>query len=72
MMHPEQHEGAFVVQFRKATGAAAWAFVGRVEHVASGKVGHFDSPEKLTALLSSMLAETHASRRDESIDRQER
>lgn len=66
MIHREQHEEAFVIQFRKATGGGRQAFAGRVEHVSSGKVGHFDSPEQLAALLSSMLATSRASHNETS------
>ncbi len=41
---------AFVVQFRAGSAAA-----GRVEHVTSNEVAHFDSLEELLAVLARML-----------------
>ncbi len=49
---------AFVVQFSAdATGEAA-RFSGRVEHVMSGQVNQFSSPEELVTFLADVLGTT--------------
>jgi hypothetical protein len=48
---------AFVVQFRADTDAKAGRFKGRVEHVGSGRVAHFQSLDELLAFIVQMLAE---------------
>lgn len=49
---------AFVVQFSAdATGDAA-RFSGRVEHVRSGQVNQFSSPEELVTFLADILGTT--------------
>ena len=48
-------EGAFVVQFKTSTLAAATALAGRVEHVVSGQAIHFQSPAELLAFLHAVL-----------------
>jgi hypothetical protein len=47
----------FVVQFRCGAGLDAAAFSGRVEHLASGRVGHFQSRTRLLEILTRMLLE---------------
>lgn len=45
----------FVVQFRVRAGQPAPYFVGRVEHLVSGRSAHFHSSEELTAFLAREL-----------------
>ena len=52
---------AFVVQFRSKTTDAPLSWEGRVEHLVSGQVARFSSPEELLAFLSSMLSDVQAS-----------
>ena len=47
---------AFVVQFR-AWPSAAPAWAGRVEHLGSHQVGHFDSLDALVAFMRRVLTE---------------
>ena len=46
---------AFVVQFRAQPDQSAEFFVGRVEHIASGVAGRFDSVEELIAFVRKAL-----------------
>ena len=46
---------AFVVQFRAETEFAQARCVGRVEHVVSGQVTHFQPLEELLAFFTRML-----------------
>jgi hypothetical protein len=48
---------AFVVQFRAETDVAASRFQGRVEHVASGRVEHFQSLDELLDFMVRALAD---------------
>jgi hypothetical protein len=48
---------AFVVQFRADTDAKAGRFEGRVEHVGSGQVAHFQSLDELLTFMVQMLAQ---------------
>ena len=48
---------AFVVQFRDETDVEAECFVGRVEHVVSGKATHFSSLKEMLAFIERVLAE---------------
>ena len=48
---------AFVVQFRAETDVEADRFEGRVEHVASGRVAHFQSLDELLAFMVRVLAD---------------
>lgn len=59
-MTGKQHTEAFVVQFRDGTGLAAEQCDGRLEHVASGRVTHFQSVEELAALLRRWLTDLRA------------
>ena len=52
---------AFVVQFRAKTTDAALAWEGRVEHLVSGQVARFSSPEELLAFLRNVLSDVQAS-----------
>ena len=48
---------AFVVQFRAQPPEAPLAWDGRVEHVVSGQVARFHSPEELLAFLHRVLTD---------------
>ena len=48
---------AFVVQFRSQSTATALSWEGRVEHLSSGQVMRFHSPEELLAFLACVLTE---------------
>jgi hypothetical protein len=50
---------AFVVQFRAQSPEASLAWEGQTEHVASGQVARFHSPEELLMFLSRMPTEAH-------------
>jgi hypothetical protein len=58
VMNGLQRGGAFVVQFRTSTDFDAGRVAGRVEHIASGRTGTFDSAEALVDLLAGMLKDT--------------
>lgn len=47
---------AFVVQLRAGSSFEPAALCGRVEHVASGKAGNFDSLESLRLFMQRVLA----------------
>jgi hypothetical protein len=59
LLSPER--GAFVIQFRASADVEQGRFAGRVEHVASGEVGHFQTPEQLVAFVRHVLFERHKS-----------
>lgn len=46
---------AFVVQFRTQSAQTPVVWEGRVEHLVSGEVFRFRSPEELLAFLTRML-----------------
>jgi hypothetical protein len=48
---------AFVVQFRAQDTDAPLSWEGRVEHLSSGQVLRFHSPEELLAFLARMLTD---------------
>jgi hypothetical protein len=48
---------AFVVQFRAKAPGASSPYDGRVEHLVSGQVAHFHSPEELLAFMVRVLTE---------------
>jgi hypothetical protein len=50
-------ERAFVLQFHREADLGAGRFLGRIEHVTSGRVGHFQSPEGLVAFVAAKLGE---------------
>jgi hypothetical protein len=50
-------ERTFVLQFHCEADLGAGRFLGRIEHVASGRVGHFQSPEELVAFVAAKLGE---------------
>lgn len=49
-------QGGFVIQFRALDDVAQRRFTGRVEHVGSGEVGHFQTPEELAAFVRHVLS----------------
>ena len=51
---------AFVVQFRAQPSGAPAGWEGRVEHVVSGQVMHFNSLEELLAFMRRVLTEVSA------------
>ncbi|MGH8503498.1 MAG: hypothetical protein ACREVE_13700 [Gammaproteobacteria bacterium] len=48
-------QGAFVIQFRSPRQVRQGCFTGRAEHVASGKVEHFRTPDELIAFVTGAL-----------------
>lgn len=48
---------AFVVQFRAQPATSALSWEGRVEHLSSGQVLRFHSPEELLAFLARVLTD---------------
>ena len=54
-MNGLQHVGAFVIQFREGADFSAGRVEGRVEHIASGRSGRFDSAAALLELLARVL-----------------
>jgi hypothetical protein len=46
---------AFVVQFSRETAGQTGTFVGRVEHMSSGRRARFASTQELVATLQKML-----------------
>jgi hypothetical protein len=55
MINGWQHKGSFVLKFRPDTDPDADRFCGRIEHVASGQMTRFDSPEELMGFLYRVL-----------------
>jgi hypothetical protein len=51
---------AFVVQFRAKSSSATTGWEGRVEHVVSGQVAHFHTPEELLAFMCRVLSAVEA------------
>jgi hypothetical protein len=47
---------AFVVQFRPETDVERGRYVGRVEHIASGRAAQFNSSRALLAFMRQILA----------------
>jgi hypothetical protein len=54
-MNELQHVGAFVIQFRAGTDFSTGQVSGRIEHVASGRSGRFESAAALLDLLAAFL-----------------
>jgi hypothetical protein len=52
---------AFVVQFRAQATDTALSWEGRVEHLNSGQVLRFHSPEELLAFLARVLTDVQES-----------
>jgi hypothetical protein len=65
LLSPER--GAFVIQFRASADVEQGRFEGRVEHVASGEVGHFQTPEQLVAFVRHVLFGRHQSKPSEEL-----
>lgn len=61
---PLTPQWAFVVQFRTDTDVAAGRMAGRVEHVVSGRSGHFSSLASLVAFIERVLREVNTERRE--------
>jgi hypothetical protein len=61
-MRELQHNGAFVIQFRADTNFREGRVSGRVEHIASGHCGQFESVRALLDLLARVLEETQSSK----------
>jgi hypothetical protein len=59
-MNELQHAGAFVVQFRAGTDFGLGRVGGRVEHIASGRSGQFESAGALLDLIAGMLADAQS------------
>jgi hypothetical protein len=59
-MNAMRHTNAFVIQFRTDTNMENVPLGGRVEHVATGRTGTFDSVHELPALLQRMMHEVQA------------
>jgi len=57
---------AFVVQFRAQAAEAPLSWEGRIEHLVSGQVGRFHSPEELLECLDRMLATVQEPQRQEA------
>ena len=51
-------ERAFVVQFYADTGLDTTHMTGRIEHVVSGQVGHFQSLATLLSFIIHVIVET--------------
>ena len=49
-----------MVQFRAETEVEQGRFVGRIEHVVSGRATHFASLEELLAFIARVLTTVHA------------
>ena len=54
LLSPER--GAFVIQFRASADVEQGRFGGWVEHVASGEVAHFQTPEQLGSGVREICA----------------
>jgi hypothetical protein len=54
---PLSPQWAFVIQFRAVPGGPAYA-AGRIEHLVSGRTGHFQSLEELVSYLTEELRST--------------
>jgi hypothetical protein len=52
---------AFVVQFRAKTTDAQLSWEGHVEHLVSGQVARFSSPEELLTFLNNVLSDMQES-----------
>ncbi|HJY30148.1 MAG TPA: hypothetical protein VJ306_19100 [Pyrinomonadaceae bacterium] len=55
MLNGWQHRGSFVIKFSAETNPEKGRFVGRVEHVASGKTTRFESADALVRFLNDVL-----------------
>ena len=57
---------AFLVQLRPESNVEQQSFVGRVEHIASGDVAHFQRSEELLAFIVCVLHQGRAGRAGEA------
>jgi len=55
MLNGWQHRGSFVIKFSADTNPEEGRFIGRVEHVASGKTTRFESADALVKFLNDVL-----------------
>jgi hypothetical protein len=55
MLNGWQHRRSFVIKFSSDTNPEEGRFVGRVEHVASGKTTRFESADALVSFLNDTL-----------------
>ena len=55
MLSGWQHRRSFVIKFSADTNPEEGRFVGRVEHVASGKTTRFESADALVSFLNDVL-----------------
>jgi len=55
MLNGWQHLGSFVIKFSPETNQEEGSFVGRVEHVASGKTTRFESADALVSFINDVL-----------------
>ena len=53
-------QGDFVIQLRPGSDPAAGQFVGRIEHIDTGRSGSFRSLEDLGAVIVRLLAQTQS------------
>lgn len=59
-MNELQHGGAFVIQFRAGTDFGAGRVTGRVEHIASGRSGQFESAGAMLELMGRLLKQAQS------------
>jgi hypothetical protein len=59
-MNELQHCGAFVIQFRADTDYSTGRVSGRIEHIASGRSGKFESVGALLDLLARLLEDARS------------
>jgi len=60
MMNPLLRASAFVVQFNPETDIDADRIKGRIEHVDSGRLAHFDCLQDLLDVVKRLLREARA------------
>jgi hypothetical protein len=59
-MNTLQHQGAFVLQLRADCILSGELLAGRIEHVASGRIGHFQSREELIEVFDRLVTEVRS------------
>ena len=55
MLNGWQHKRSFVIKFSVDANPEEGRFIGRVEHVASGKTTRFESSDALVSFLNDVL-----------------
>lgn len=65
-MNTSQHQGAYVLQFRNDCILSGELLAGRIEHVASGRIAHFQSRDELFEVLERMVEEVRLAAQHES------